>query len=302
MSSFNQLLGPGISANDSDSRARVEISPDWGQGRAAFGGLVTGLGLRLAARHAEGRPLRSMLAQFFAPAATGTLYAEATTVRAGRTLSHIRVELFQTAEPPQGDAPTDRRPIATLLTAWGSARPSQASVEAARPPAAPGPAALPPMPYIEGMTPAFTQHFDYAWLSDGPFGGSETALVDGWVRHKADADGAFAAHDGVLSGHDGVFLGHDAAAIAALIDAWPAPILALLRRPAPASTVTWQVNLPVADTPLTDVAADAWFRFRCEVDAAAGGHADIHGRLWDDAGRLIATSTQLVAEFSGAKR
>ena len=90
----------------------------------------------------------------------------------------------------------------------------------------------------------------------------------------------------------------DAAGMLSLLDAWPAPILTLLHRQAPASTVTWMVNLLAAPPP-EGWPELGWWRFHGSTVAAGDGYADITGRLWGPDGNLVATSRQLVAEFSG---
>ena len=69
--------------------------------------------------------------------------------------------------------------------------------------------------------------------------------------------------------------------------------------PTPASTVTWMVDIvgrlpEVADT---DAPGGYWW-FEGDATAAADGYADVHGRIFDPSGRLVATSRQLVVEFS----
>ena len=73
-------------------------------------------------------------------------------------------------------------------------------------------------------------------------------------------------------------------------------VLPLLREPAPASTVTWMVDVvgPVGGAP------DAWWRFEADTLAAGEGHASVEGRMWGADGRLVAVSRELVAEFSRA--
>ena len=76
--------------------------------------------------------------------------------------------------------------------------------------------------------------------------------------------------------------------------AWPAPVLPLMNAPAPASTVTWMVDIVGA----IDGEPDAWWRFAADTVAANGGHASVEARLWGSDGALVAVSRQLVAEFS----
>lgn len=242
----------------------------WAQGRSAFGGLVAGLGLRaLEALVESDRPLRSLLVSFAGPVAPGLVSVQTQALRAGRALTHAEARVLQ-----------DGRVCAVMLGAFGAGRTTaMPPVQAPPPPLAPQPEALPAFPYLEGITPAFTRFLDYRWTSDSlPFGGSDRAHAGGWVR---------------LSDTVPV----DAAGVLALLDAWPAPVLALLRRPAAASTVTWMVDL-VRPLPPEGVDPRRWWRFEGTAVAGADGYADVEGRLWGPDGGLVASSRQLVVEFS----
>jgi acyl-CoA thioesterase len=142
----------------------------------------------------------------------------------------------------------------------------------------PPPDSRPVFPFLPGVTPNFTQHYDYRWTVDRlPFSGADRAHIQGWVRPRADAP-------------------VDDATLAALVDAWPSPVLSLADRPVPASTVTWHRNIvaPVGEAP-----ADAWWAWDAVVSASDHGYADMEGRLYDARGRLVAVSRQLMVEFSG---
>lgn len=266
MASFDEVTA--LRGGD-DGVFHAELTQDWAQGRASFGGVVSALGLRASARTAgEGRALRSVMVDFAAAVAPGPVDVRVEVLRAGKALTHLSSRIEQNGQC-----------CAVVTAAWGGARKSAISVDGERAPQVMKPDAITPFPYIEGVTPVFTQHFDYRWTGPGiPFTGQQKAELGGWVRHKEPA---------VLDG----------AGVLALIDAWPAPVLPLLEKPAPASSVTWMVNLaalPEAGT----FSPDAWWLFDAVATGARDGYADVSGRLWSPAGELVATSRQLVAEFS----
>lgn len=248
----------------------AQLPASWGQGRTGFGGLVAGLGLRaLAGQVPADRLLRSVLVDFVGPVAPGPLQVQAEVLRQGRSLTQAEARVTQEGQL-----------CAVILAAFGASRRTRMPPLTPGPaPAAPGPDDLVDFPFIEGITPSFTRFFDYRWAGHHvPFSGSDQAHVDGWVRFKDTA-------------------AVDAVGLLGLIDAWPAPVLALLGRPAMASTVTWMVDI-VGHLPPQGVAPDQWWRFEARGVAAADGYADVEGRLWGPDGRLVAVSRQLVVEFS----
>ena len=242
------------------------IGPEWSQGRAAFGGLLSGMMLHALEPDSQGHPLRSVMIDFLAPAGVGEVQVATEVLRVGRSMIRLRATVHQ-----------DSRLCATLIAAYGPRRQTALSVEAPTMPPAPPPESITPMPWIEGMIPRFVRQFDYRYI-DGrtPYSGQETSGVGGWVRLK---DTAAVGPAGVL----------------ALIDAWPSPALPMLHRPAPASTVTWMVNL--SEIP-ADIPPEVWWRFEAGLIRSEGGFSDTRGQLWTPDGRLVATSNQLVAEFS----
>jgi acyl-CoA thioesterase len=250
--------GPGFS---------TEIPQDWTQGRTTFGGLLAAVAIRGLQTAAQGRPLRSFLMDYLSPTVPGALDVEVETLRVGRSLLHTRATLRQAGQTR-----------AVLLGAFGDARETKLHQASSSAPTSDLPAEqLVRLPYIEGAMPAYTQHFDYRWTSQhGLFSGAPEGKLSGFVR-SLDADRV------------------DSAVIAALIDSFPPPVLTQLRAPAPASTVTWMVNFAHVRPA---VALSEFCRYESVTISANGGYAGVDTRLWDNDGRLLADSRQLVAEFS----
>ncbi len=255
---------------DADGVHRGAIADGWGQGRAAFGGYVASAAVRAAGAHAPAdRPLRSALVHFVAPARVGPAAARVEVLRDGGSMTHVQTRIEQ-----------DGRPACVVLSVFGAARPTRVPVAAPPPPDVPPPDGLGEMPFARGIVPDFIQHYALRWtVPHVPYAGGDVAHVQGWLRPRARAP----LH---------------AADLLALVDTWPPPVMALADRPAPGSTVTWQVNL-VRDLPPEGAPGDAWWLFDGRTTHAEGGHADCTGALWDAAGNLVATSRQLVAEFTG---
>jgi acyl-CoA thioesterase len=263
MSSYAAMLA-------SLSEGHAEVPDDWGQGRTLFGGAVVALGVRaIRIESSTERPLRSLLVDFAGPVAPGTCDVTATVVRHGRSTTHAQATIAQTDSIR-----------CVLLATLGADRESTVRLEAARRPDAPGPEELTAFPYLPGVTPTFTRHFDYRYASGGlPFSGGTNSRLSGWVRFREPPIGA---------GLDEQIL--------ALVDAWPSPTLQMMSKVAPASSMTWSLDLvPGA---LGEIDPSGWWFFDSGATVAAHGHARIESTLWSPDGAAAAFSTQTVAMFS----
>lgn len=247
-----------------ESTWTMTVGEDWGQGRAAFGGVPTAAALRaMRSLVAPDRTPRTISTSFIGPLRPTPAVLTARVIRSGRALTSAEARITQ-----------DGRDVATFQASFGASRPSDVRLQPpARPqrPAPPPGAGIPLFP----NTPAFTRKFVYSW-TDGrpPFSGHDTPYIGGWCRHRTPATDGFGA-------------------VIGLLDAWPAPVLSLLTAPAPASTVSWTAHF--IDVP--DVSPGGWFWFDAEAVTAADGYATTRGRLFAPDGRLAAHMEQLVVVF-----
>lgn len=253
-----------------DSSGAVMVPPSWAQGRAAFGGLVAAYGIRACeALVPKDRPLRSLSVQFVGPLAP-SLAANVTAkvLRAGKSMTsaHAAIE--------QGGI------VALVTCAFGASRNTSLTFASSPPPARPALEDHFVLPFVEGITPTFTQYLEFRLASaeEVPFTGAKVPRLGGRFRFRDPTT-------------------IDAAAIAALVDAWPAPFLTMMRSPTIASSVHWQMDI-LADLSASHYAPDALWRFESDGIAASGGYGNITSRLWDAEDRLVAVSNQMIAEFS----
>lgn len=250
--------------NRDGDHASITIPDGWMQGRSTFGGLTTATMAALA-RNAEPdteRPLRSASVQLVSPVLPGSIRGETTVLRRGRNITFVEIRLFQSDSL-----------VARSTMVFAKAIDSAVQVAAPPPPEIAEPDAYSPIPYIEGVTPEFTQKVDMRWAQGRPpfMGGSEAAFT-GLFRYR-------------------VPLG-DAEGVLALLDTYPAPVLSLCPKPCPASTVTWTAHL--LSTPKS---FDDWFTLRYETVVGSNGLHTVNGRLYDGTGTMVAWTEQLVAVF-----
>lgn len=252
---------------------KVEIPAGWTQGRATYGGLAAALVYEAIAAalpddaNADA-PLRSLTVSFVAPAQVGPLEARAQVLRAGR--SAIQIE----ARALQGE-----QVVTAALASFGRARESSIAVSPGK-----GTEFMPPpdceaLPFIEGLVPEFTRHFEYRIGAGGmPFSGSSEPRLGGWVRFR-QATGP-------------VSIGH----LLALIDAWPPAVLPMLKQLSPASSLTWTLEiLPSALEQAQN--GEEWWQYLAEVEQAEHGYGVTQAKLWDARGNLVALSRQTVTVF-----
>ena len=114
-------------------------------------------------------------------------------------------------------------------------------------------------------------------LADGglPFSGAQTSHMSGWMRFR-EAPPTF-----------------DERHFVSIADAWPPAVIQMLPEPAPASSLTWTLEI------LDDVAAapDTHWAYGVHTDLARDGYAHTDARIWHPDGRLVAISRQTVSVF-----
>ena len=168
---------------------------------------------------------------------------------------------------------------AVLLGVFGEARTSRLPALAPERPPAPSVEDLQPLPYLEGLSPAFLRHFETRWAEGAlPYTGA-----GGWshrihlrLREPGDAPAELLT---VL-----------------LADMPPSPLLGHLAGPAPASSVSWELELPAPAGPPADRAG--WFRVDTETVAASEGYSSQQTQLWRPDGSLAAIGYQTVAVYA----
>ena len=244
------------------------ISPDWAQGRGAYGGVVgAGVARAISQGVPEDRVLRSITMAFAGPVEPETDFECSTRLlRAGRNASFVHASLEQEGT---------QRVVAT--GAFGVPRESSVSIDGPARPEAPPPEEGMLMPYFEGLTPRFTKQLEIR-LTHGafPFTGELKTEMGGWCRFR----------DTSAKG--------DPPGLLAMIDAWPSPVLSGVSMPAPASTIRWAVDFVATDAgePL-----DQWWYYSVDAVFAVDGYVSAEASLWSPSGRYVARSSQLVGVF-----
>jgi acyl-CoA thioesterase len=252
-----------------DRRWSAGVTPDWGNGRTTFGGLVAALAARVAVQvvGAE-RPLRSMDIAFVAPIAPGPVELDAEVLGEGKSVTQLVVSVR--SGPVLG---------CRVHVVAGAGRVSAVRVDAV--PAElheglPGEQGV-DFAYLPGLTPEFFQQMEYRWCSEAfPFsgGGPEAAQIQGWIRHRTAVQGVEAT--------------------VALLDGWPPVVLPMTSGPTPVSTVRWALHLtPPVEQP---EAERPWFWYEAKTVQCADGYATGYASLYQN-GRLVAWSEQLIAVF-----
>lgn len=254
-------------------RVRFHVTPDWQQGRTTFGGVLSALVVQ-AMRDVCGSdwPLRALQTNFVGPVASGTFDVEVHLLRQGKNIRQVQARVLQ------ADANGAEQTGGVLLGVFGTAR--ESAMPHLRPEQAPAEKALHEAfqwPYVPNVMPAFVQHVDFRQAEGGlPFTGTDQWHSRTYVRlHKSE---------GIDSELQAVLLA----------DAGPTPALAQLKGFAPASSVSWALELrPV------DVRDPAGF-WRMDKDALATGEGYVNEKttLWTPDGHLAALGYQVVAVYA----
>jgi len=256
----------------SQRRVRFDVGPDWQQGRTTFGGVLSALALQ-AMRDVCGNdwPLRALQTNFVGPVSAGRFDVEVVLLRQGKNIRQVQARVLQT------DEAGGEQVGGVLLGVFGAARSS--TLPHLRPdhhPVAKDPESAFLWPFVPGITPAFTQHLEFRQAEGGmPFTGSDEWHSRTHVRLR-EPEGVDSELQSVL-----------------LADAGPTPALAQLNGFAPASSVSWALELrPVA--PSTDT---GFWRMDKDALATGDGYVNEKTTLWTPDGQLAALGYQVVAVY-----
>jgi acyl-CoA thioesterase len=243
----------------------ADVGEDWLQGRSLFGGVQAALGVRaLRALVPETLPLRTLQTTFIAPVVAGRVRASARVLRTGGSATIAEARVLAGDET-----------LALFLAVFGKARASTvARTLGARPVL---PEATPrTLPFVPGMTPAFMQHFRARWVRGGlPFSGS--TLPEASIELDLLDEGGAGEEQ-----------------LVALADFPPPIALAMLKTPAPGSSLTWMLEFLAGD--YRGHGLEGW-RIDLEMPAARDGYTHQSGVLWAPDGSAAALSRQTMLVY-----
>lgn len=244
------------------------IHESWAQGRTAFGGISAGM-VYHAIRQccANDRVLRSFTTNFIGPLALNTPFElKVTLLRSGQNVSQFLGEIIQ-----------DGKTCVFSQACFGVGRQSAVSVANTEKHTMPAPEKAKFIPQIPKVTPKFLRHFDLSIDEGGiPFTRRKTSVYNGFMRFKNAPESITDAH------------------LITLIDAWPPTLLQMMRWPAPASTVSWNLEFI---HPHKAVNPEDWFAYRAHTRQAADGYGHTEATIWDANNDVVAISRQTVAIF-----
>lgn len=258
---FSELMS---AATVDGATVSLNITEDWLQGRTAFGGLQAALALRAMRTVVPEAPLRTLQGTFLAPVPAGRASATAKILRAGKSATHVEVRLMD------GEATA-----ALLVGVFGTARESVVKLSPVRPEVTNGHAKPIPLPYVPGVVPAFTQHFEAKWLSGMPpftAKGMPTQQIELSLRDPGP----------VTEYH-----------VLALADFIPPVALSYLKQPAPGATMTWMIEMLAEKF---GSSCSGW-RVEAHLDAARDGYTSQGLTLFAPDGTPVCLSHQNMVVF-----
>ncbi len=252
----------------------LTVDDSWGQGRSVFGGLTTAMVLTYIETQTglKDCDLRTINIHFCGAAIEGEL-CELTykILSEGRSVIQVEGQLLQNgAVKTQVVACFSRQRVSSIRFSEAPIQFEKMPQEGIK------------MPFIKGVVPGFVRYLDTRFTSTAmPYSGSNEAVISGWMRFE-DRPEVFSD-----------------SAILALIDAWPPAVMPMLSQPAPTSSITWNVEFI---QPRTELAADDYLYYHCEVVQADRGYAHTEAKIYHPNGELLALSRQLVGVYDKVKK
>lgn len=248
--------------------AELVVPETWGQGRTVFGGLSAGLlNKAMTGELGDDRNMRVQTVQFIGPLNTETPFTIAVEhLRDGKNVTQMQARLMQNGKV-----------AVQAMAAFGQDRDSKVNTRSEPVDLGEVPKKPAWMPQIPKVTPKFHRNIDIKFTDGGlPFTNKKEGKYEGWMRLSDAPANMTDAH------------------LIALIDVWPPTVLQQLRWPAPASTLSWNVEFV---HPHPELSPTDWIGYRAKTVQAADGYAHSEAHIFAPDGTLIALSRQLVTVF-----
>ena len=255
----------------SDTNWKIDniiIPKNWTQGRTAFGGISSGMLYSAIRQKVDSeRVLRSYTTNFVGPLSPEVPFSiEVTLLREGKNVSQYIAHATQNGKS-----------CVFVQACFGIARKSGIQVKNQDIHNMPLPSKGKYIPQIPKVTPKFLRHFELSINQGGmPFTRKKDSVYHGHMRFKNPPAEITDAH------------------IITLIDAWPPTLLQMMKIPAPASTVSWNIEFI---HPHKSVGPSDWFAYQAITRQAADGYGHTEATIWDKDNEVVALSRQTVAIF-----
>jgi hypothetical protein len=193
----------------------------------------------------------------------GRVTARATTLRSGKSATHVEARIVD------GD-----KTLAVMIGVFGLPRPSAVTVRPDQPSVTPS--RVFDLPWIPGVTPAFTQHFKARWIVGAPpwSGARDSANV----IELAMRDDGNATESHVL----------------AMADFIPPIAMSYLTTPVAGASLTWMLELLPED--VSSLPLEGW-RVDAQMMAAHSGYVNQSLVLWGPGGVPVALGRQTMVVF-----
>jgi len=247
----------------------LAVPSSWAQGRTLYGGISASLVYQAMREVVDtDKVMRSLSTNFIGPIeADSELSITVEVLREGKNVTQVVARLIQNSK------------VAVMSQAsFGVARQSKILIPNNCQHKMDYPQKPSFMPHIPKVTPKFLGNFELAKTAGGwPFTGQKDSDLQGWMRFKKPPTDFSDAH------------------LVALIDIWPPTVLQLLRWPAMASTMSWNLEFI---HPHQKISGSDWFAYQAQTRQASDGYAHTEANIWDKHGTLVAISRQVVAVFA----
>lgn len=257
------------SAQNGSENTALFVPDDWMQGRTAYGGLIAAMALTAMRKNVPAdRKVRSLVFSFVGPIFSDPFFIQIHLMRSGKSVTTIESRIIQ-----------NDKICCTGIGSFGAERDSEISIAPAKRIDMPEPSDAFELPYIDGITPAFTRHFKYRWaIGELPFTGKGGQEIGGWINFQ-EQPGCF-TEEGLI----------------AMADAWPTPVLSQLTQMAAASTLTWSLGFVHQDR--MTCSENDWWSFHCKIESAERGYTHETSRIWDPGGKMAVYSHQTTTVFA----
>lgn len=243
-----------------------EVSEDWLQGRTTFGGLQAAMAVRAMRTLVPAEvPLRVLQTTFVGPVPGGPVSVTVSLLRSGKSVSHVEARLRSGEDI-----------CCVAVGVFGKARESALQIAAREYPVLPEPASLKELPFVSGVTPSFTRHYRFLWAEGSwPFSGAARPKTGIYLQQRSGP---------VTTELEAI----------AMADTIPSPGISMLKKPTPASSLTW--TLEFLQTDFAD-SGDGYWLMDAEVTDGADGYFCQTAVLWNAARKVCALSRQSVTIF-----